>query len=288
MALHYVAAADGTAIAYRVQGEGQNIVVTNGLAASDFFWQGLLPRLSQNARVIIWDLKGHGASAPAQDPKAATIDGAVDDLRRVLEAAEVDQAVFVGFSMGCQIILEAYRQMPERVRALLPILGTYERPFDQLLHPRVGPYLGRLLDHLPVAGMAPLFATTARTAPYVPGLMWLNKQLGVVGQKLERRDMRGFYAHLGQMHAATWLALAQSAAKHSASDVLATIAVPTLVIVGGRDGFTLAQQGREMAQRIAGAELFAIPEAAHTGLLEYPELIVDRMLGFCTQHKLIA
>lgn len=287
MTINYVDAADGTAIAYRVQGTGQNIVLTNGLAASDFYWQGLLPRLSQNARVISWDLKGHGASEPAHDLKAASIEASVDDLRRVLDAADVDQAIFVGFSMGCQIILEAYRHIPERISALLPIFGSYERPFDHLLHPRVGPYLGRLLQHVPTAALTPLFATTSRTALHVPRLMWLNKKLSIVGQQLERSDMQAFYAHLGQMHAPSWLALAQSAAQHSARDILPTIERPSLVIVGGHDRFTPAKQGRKMAALIPKAELFAISAATHTGLLEYPELIVNRILDFCEQHKLL-
>ena len=65
MKLGTVEARDGTAIAYRDEGSGPALVFTSGYTSSDFYWERLLPRFRGRARLITWDLKGHGRSEPA-------------------------------------------------------------------------------------------------------------------------------------------------------------------------------------------------------------------------------
>jgi 3-oxoadipate enol-lactonase len=54
--------------------------------------------------------------------------------------------------------------------------------------------------------------------------------------------------------------------------MLPTIKVPTLVIVGERDGLTPPADSQLMAERIAGAKLEVIPGAAHVANMEEPEI----------------
>ena len=61
-----------------------------------------------------------------------------DDLRSILDAIKVDRAVLLGHSLGCQTIFEFYRQYPDRVVGLVPMLGAYGKPAETFLDPRVG------------------------------------------------------------------------------------------------------------------------------------------------------
>ncbi len=55
-----------------------------------------------------------------------------------------------------------------------------------------------------------------------------------------------------------------AAGHHTADEMLATITVPTLVVAGGRDGFTPAERSQQMAAAIPHAELLELPHASHT------------------------
>ena len=121
---------DGSLLAYRVEGRGPALLLTNGITTSNFFWSYLHDRWSPKHTVINWDLKGHGRSAPARSPEAASITALADDLLRVLDASGQRRTTLVGFSMGCQVSLEAYRRAPDRVAALVLLLGPAGRVFD--------------------------------------------------------------------------------------------------------------------------------------------------------------
>jgi pimeloyl-ACP methyl ester carboxylesterase len=60
------------------------------------------------------------------------------------------------------------------------------------------------------------------------------------------------------------------AERRDSTDVLASIAVPTLVVVGAEDTVTPPSDARFLADRIASARLEVIEEAAHLSNLEQP------------------
>jgi pimeloyl-ACP methyl ester carboxylesterase len=284
----HVVARDGTRIAYELRGrEGPTLVFTNGYTASVFYWTHLLRRLDGRARLLTWDLKGHGRSGPAQRLDCVTVEDSVDDLRRVLDACGVERAVLVAFSLGCQVILEAWRHMPERIAGLVPILGTFERPFDNLLHPAIGPRLFRVFERV-----GPRVAGLALKAGWLngslPGSFRVSQRLGLIGARVPRADMAPFFAHMRRIHAPTWAHMGIAAQRHSARDVLSTITAPTLVVSGGRDTFTPERLSRHMVDAIPGAERLHLPEATHTGLLEYPDEIGARLEAFLAARGLLA
>ncbi|MGE0708276.1 MAG: alpha/beta fold hydrolase [Planctomycetota bacterium] len=290
--VRHVPARDGTPIAYVVRGaqadgDAPALVFTSGFTASHFYWRHLLPRFEPHARLIAWDLKGHGSSGPARDPLAVRVEDSVDDLRRVLDACGVERAVLFAFSLGCQVILEAWRHMPARIAGLVPILGTYERPFDNLFHPALGPRLFRVFRRVgPTIGGPALKAGWLQSR--APLSFRLSQRLGLIGPRVAREDMEHFFAHMPRIHGPTWARMGIAAQEHSARDLLPTITAPVLVVGGGKDTFTPTHLSEHMARAIPGAELLLLPEGTHTGLFEFPSVIADRAEAFLRAHELLA
>lgn len=286
----FTTAADGTALAYRIAGDehdGAALVFTNGYATSDFYWKHLARHFQHEARVVTWDLKGHGRSGGARDLEHVSIPWCSDDLFRVMDAAGVERAVLLAFSLGCQVILEAYRQAPERISALIPILGTYGRPFDHLLHPRVGSALYRSFRRLgPRSGA--LMIGGAYIGMRTPLAHFLNQTFGMIGRNVGRKTMQPFYDHFALIDPKTWVAMGIAAQDHTAEDLLEQIAVPTLVVAGGRDAFTPLRLSIEMRDRIPDCDLVTLPHATHSGLFEYPDEIIDAVDSFLRSRDLIA
>jgi pimeloyl-ACP methyl ester carboxylesterase len=285
--IRYTRAADGTRLAYRTTGEeGPALVFTNGFATSSFYWKYLVQRFDGRARMVTWDFKGHGHSAPARSREAVDVPSMVDDLVRVMDAASIEHATLLGFSLGCQIIFEAWHRHPDRIDALVPILGTYGRPFDNLFHPLAGRALYQiyrsLADHLsgPALKMLSLSAQ-------IPEALSLSQAIGLIGNEVLWRDIVDFFSHLGDLDATTIAAMGTAIQEHDASGYLAEIDVPTLVIAGGRDALTPGEIGREMHEKIEGSQLLFLRYATHAGLFEYPELIGATVDYFLRDHGLV-
>jgi pimeloyl-ACP methyl ester carboxylesterase len=279
-------ARDGTRIAWRSQGEGPALVFANGFATSNSYWAYLIERFNGRAKLVTWDLKGHGRSGPAERLEEASIEGSVDDMLRVMDAAGVEKAALIGFSMGCQVILEAWRRAPDRITALVPILGPYERPFDTAFPPGVGRIAYAMFKRIgsPLANFALKGASMTSQHPVS---YTIAKMAGVVGKNVRYRDMEPFFEHLAEIDGPSWAALGVAAQQHSARDVLPTITVPVLIIVGGKDSFAPPKLGQKMQRLIPDSELLVVPKAGHTGLLGHSVAIEEEVELFLERHELL-
>lgn len=271
----HVESSDGTRIAYRVTGSGLPIVLVNGLSTSDFFWQALIARLVPGHRVITWDYKGHGESEPARTDFGTRISSLADDMRRVMDVTGTERAVVVGFSMGCQVALEAWRAFPERIAGLGLVLGPAGRVFDTALRPFVGPGLQRLFRRMPSPWLPPVFGVAHRVAR-LPLSFTMGRWMRLYGRAAGNVDVMRYVEHFGRLDPSTLTRIALQAGEHDARDVLPTIDVPSVVVTGDRDVFAPPPTvGLPMHAAISGSRLLRLGEGTHLSLVEHPEPIGD-------------
>src|SRR5690349_20297046 len=129
-------------------------MLTNGLTTSTGFWKYLHPRWCERYTVITWDLPGHGSSAPSATSAGARIEALPATMARILDAEGVAQAVHIGWSVGSQIVLEMYRQYPERVAALATLFGPAGNALEHTRLPISGKYLEQLAGQAQAARVA--------------------------------------------------------------------------------------------------------------------------------------
>lgn len=259
------------------------MVLCNGITTSEFFWRRVLPRWQQQRRVITWDYKGHGSSGPARSAAGTSIEAMADDLCRVLDAAGIGQAPVVGFSLGSQVVFEACRHRADRLSAVVSLLGPAGRLLDTALPPLGGPMAQRLLASLPAPGVgAAMFGLGSLM--HAPGAALLVRMMGLIGH-VPARDIAAFKRHFGAMHHPTVAAIARAAGTHDARDVLPTLALPLLLIVGDRDRFAPpGTVGLPLAALQPNAELLRLPEGTHTALFEQPMDIARPIEDFLARH----
>ncbi len=281
-----VVAADGTRIAYGIQGDGPPLLLTNGLTTSVFYWNYLYPIWAERFTVITWDLKGHGRSEPARSREGVTMGALGDDLLRILDDAGIDSATLVGFSMGSQVIFEAYRHAPDRVDALVPLFGPYQRVLDTALGP-----LGRVFGQVAKRTPKPLFSLATRAFAELTrnsAAYRLGQLVRVIGPDATAEDIHLYVDHLRELHPPTIAAMALAAQAHSAADVLPQIEVPTLIFAGDADPFAPTERvGAPMQRLIPGAELWRMPHGTHTSLFEHAEEIERAFADFSRRHGLL-
>jgi pimeloyl-ACP methyl ester carboxylesterase len=282
-----VVAGDGTPLAFASLGPppgrpaARTLLCANGAGVSTFFWDYLARHFAREGlRVIVWDYRGHGASAYPEDLERLTIGACAEDLLRVLDAHRVEEAVLLGHSLGAQVILEAWRRAKDRVLGLVPTLGGYGRLADTFLHPRYGRALVEAASAL--GERAPeLVALGFRAAARQPAWARLARRLGVVHRDLaEDRDLERYVAHLGQLPPEVFFRMVRAAQEHDAGPWLESVDAPTLVIAGEKDIFTPRELSLEMVRRMPRAELLEIPRGSHAALVEQPELVHLRVEKF--------
>jgi pimeloyl-ACP methyl ester carboxylesterase len=100
---------------------GTPIVFVHGFACAREDWQAQVEHFSATRQVIACDLPGHGAS-PGKSADC-TIECFGDEVAALLEDLDAP-ALLVGHSLGCRVVLQAYRRTPPRVTALVLIDGS--------------------------------------------------------------------------------------------------------------------------------------------------------------------
>lgn len=293
----YVEAHDGTRLFVRTYApakrKGPALVLCDGLGCQGYAWTYLIDHFRRERPIVYWQYRGHGYSEVPRDLETLTVDTMVRDLFTVLDATKTETAVVCGHSMGVQVALEGYRHAEERVYGLVLVCGGYEHPLDTWhLGPRRGvptlpnwvmrkifPYLSGAFLHFPEHAHK-VWRALIPTRPFYE----IAVRLEVNGRRICPDDFWPYFQHLGEMDMRVFARLARALAAHSAADLLERIAVPTLIIGGGRDTFTPVWLSEDMWRRIPRSEYLHIPDGTHATPIEHPELINLRLEKFLRER----
>lgn len=110
---------DGVPIHYvDMGGDGEPVVLVHSFTSTSEMWAkaGFAP--SEDLRFIALDVRGHGQSGKPEDPAAYGVE-MVEDVVRLMDHLELDDAHVAGYSMGAEIALKLATEYPERVRSLV-------------------------------------------------------------------------------------------------------------------------------------------------------------------------
>jgi pimeloyl-ACP methyl ester carboxylesterase len=118
---------DGFHLAYTEQGQGRPLVLVHGSAVDGSTWDGVVPALATEHRVITYDRRGYGASThrPVRDHRLHAA-----DLVAVLERVAQEPAAVVGWSSGGNVALAVATKRPDLFSSLVVV----EAPFHGQRH----------------------------------------------------------------------------------------------------------------------------------------------------------
>lgn len=113
---------DGLRLFYSESGAGLPILWHTGGCGDSTMWEraGYIAGLP-DYRHILFDHRGHGRSQAPPDIAGHRMSCYVDDVIAVLDDAEIEQAVLVGYSLGGQIGYAVAQQHPERLAGFVAL-----------------------------------------------------------------------------------------------------------------------------------------------------------------------
>lgn len=272
-------ASNATAGALDVEQAGPVALFSDGILCDGFIWKYLWDSVARRMPIAHWHYRGHGRSANPVDPEAIDIAQHAADLGAVRRHIGDPDVVLFGHSMGCQVALEAYRQRPEKVRALVLLCGSYGRVTETFRNSNL---LSRMLPHVLDKVLAsPMVARAlwSRVPPEVA--LRVALLTGEVDTKTIRPDdMLPYLQHMTHVELPLFLKMLRAAGEHSAADLLPNITCPVLIVAGEKDTFTPAFLAEEMASLIPGSEIFVVSGATHVAPLEYRDAVDLRVDAF--------
>ena len=116
-------APNGAIAVHESAGQGPPVVLIHGNSSSSrAFSRQLEGPLGRRVRLVAVDLPGHGESDDAKDPRGYSLPGHARAVQAVIEALDLHEARFVGWSLGGHVTLEMAPDLP-RARGFV-IFGT--------------------------------------------------------------------------------------------------------------------------------------------------------------------
>ncbi len=246
---------DDVEIFYKIRGSGPPVVLLHPFPCHHEFWNPVAEALDSRYRLILPDLRGHGDSEIGEGP--ALMQKHAGDVARLLDAAGVGKAAFVGCSIGGYILFEFWRRFRARLTSLAlcdtrPQSDTAEGRANRLkaaaavLEQGTEPFIESMIPKL-------MGRTTVSTRPdLVDGARAMMRKMSTEDISLVLRGM--------------------AERPDSVAD-LKSINVPTLIVIGEEDVLSTVADGELMRQNIAGSQLKVIPKAGHYAPWEQPELV---------------
>ena len=187
-----------------------------------------------------------GTPVPSTQP---SIDDYADAVAKELDRARIQRATVIGLSMGGYVALSFWRRHPKRVAGLLLADTRAEADDDAAKERRF-----KLAELVRARGTGALLL---QPPPWVRegSVRWDDVKAIVTKQPAE---------------AVAQASIAMAGRADARAD-LATIDVPTAVIVGADDAITPPPMSRTIADGIGGATLSVIPKAGHLSNMDAPD-----------------
>jgi 3-oxoadipate enol-lactonase len=254
---------------YETVGDGPSIVFLHPFPANHDFWKPVADALSTRYRIVLPDLRAHGESGVGEG--VATMRKHAEDIARLCDELKIGCATFVGCSIGGYILFEYWRRFRERVTALAlwdtkATADTSEaraarlQSAEQVMERGPEQFVDSMLEKL-------LGESTRRNRPDI---------VTDARRMMLKSSKEGIAAALRGM-----------AEREDSATTLATISVPTLVVIGEEDTATPMAEAQALHRGIRGSEFRIVPKAGHYAAFERPEDASGVMREFLAkvQHR---
>ena len=244
------------------QGSGPDLVLVHGWGMHAGTWGELPRQLAAHFQVTTLDLPGHGRSRDisTESTLAAFTDAVVQ--------VSPPSAIWLGWSLGGLIALDAARRYPNRVTKLLLVGAT--------------PKFVQAPDW-PHAVEAQVFAGFARSLvrDYRGTLLrFLSLQIG--GDDATRALLKTLRTQIFEHGEPQAAALAAGLSILQQSDLRASlpqIQAPALIVHGSHDRLAMPTAGEYLAAHLPHARLWCIAGAGHAPFLSHAAAFAESVLG---------
>lgn len=265
---------DGAKLAYRDEGSGRPVLFLHGWGMRGDYFDGQLAALAARFRVIVPDLRGHGASSPVDDGHG--FDVLVEDVMELFMALGLDDVTLVGWSMGAML---SWGLLSGRESGRITSLVTVDM-VPRLLNDeqwQFGLRQGRDAGAFSGAVERMRQDWPAFTRVFVPRIFAkdrLEQRKSVVDRVIADTEMND---------PASMVRLWNSMVEQDFREALSYIEIPCLVTYGALSQLYSEAASSWVAGQLRNAHAQRFAESGHAPHLEETDLFNDKVMAFAEQ-----
>lgn len=253
---------------YTVYGAGMPVMFLHPTPLDHAYWRPMVAEL-EGVRGILPDFRGHGRSELGADlpvggfarvPDAAvlTVERLARDVLDLLDRLSIEKAVFAGCSIGGYVLLELWRQAPERMRGLAFVCSKPQPDGEAALGKRA-----ENIAKVRAEGPSGFFDAMAQT---LVGATTRRERPGVVAEVRARMTLTS---------EAVVAVQAGLAMRPDSIATVRSITVPVLAIAGGEDGSITPADMAAFQEAPGGCAYHVIEDAGHLAAYEQPQRVAE-------------
>ena len=290
--------ANGVMIYYKMLGRGAPLLIVHGGpgASHDYFLPYLLP-LARRNKVVFIDERGSGRSQKLEDPSGYTIENMVEDVESVRQALGLGKISLMGHSYG-GALAQAYalKYQANLTHLILGSTWSSSKALNEIfvkMKQNMSPELRERIDKLEAAGLY------GQGKDYEKNRYTNDYMIAAWGE--------GYFPYLYQNHPdpnydpidngkMAWDLYREMWGEHGEfiidgnlksveyTDRLASIKVPTLILVGDHDEAD-PSLSQAMHEKIAGSKIVVFPKAGHMTFVDDTGMFIQTVDDFVHAAK---
>jgi pimeloyl-ACP methyl ester carboxylesterase len=255
------------------RGKGKTLLFLHGFGANSYTWTKVSDTLSQNHRVILLDLKGHGAS-PKPNDNAYSLHDQAELVTAFIMENGLEDLTLIGHSLGggiaLLVALKLDSKVPNPISSLILVdTVAYSQPLPTFIKILRVPILAQLLACL------------------VPNRLQALQVLRLAyhdNDKITNDTIDAYSAPLalpGAHHAL--IETAKQIIPQDIEDISSrygTIRIPTLLLWGEHDRIVPLEIGERLHGAISNSDLVVIDDAGHIPQEEAPAVTLQAIQKF--------
>lgn len=264
---------NGVNLYYEVHGDGEPLILIQGLAGPSRAWFFQTRAFKKHYQVIVFDNRGIGKTDKSPEPYSAKT--MADDTLGLMDHLGIARAHVLGMSLGSLVAQELAIHYPQRVGKLILAMAMAGGLDRADVHPDMLRAFGteegaidvdmRSVDFSKVMGAVVSLAFNKRLyrMVHVPLAKCLMKRINVDGYSDQMEAIAG-YSTLDRLH---------------------LIQAPTLLLTGTGDRLVSPSQSELLASKIPNAKLVKVEGASHAFFLEMRSRFNKEVLDFLREPQ---
>jgi 3-oxoadipate enol-lactonase len=261
--------ANGIAINYEVQGEGEPLILIPYLAADNACYAFQVADYAKEFRCISIDPRGAGESDKPDAPYSTEL--IADDVAAFMQVLGVEHAHVMGLSLGAAAGIWLAAKYPESV-ASLSLHSAW---------PKTDPFLKTVVESW--RGLAKGLGDV--TEMVITGILPWCLTPGLYAAKPDYVDsLAAFVRSRPKQPLDAFLRQSAAVLSHDAEAQLSKIDAPTLVTFGRWD-LVCSTRFEPAFRSIRGSEVHVFEDCAHAAIYENVPAFNERTLGFLRAHR---
>ncbi|WP_297523341.1 alpha/beta hydrolase [uncultured Clostridium sp.] len=256
-------------IYYEVKGEGEPLIILNGIMMSHMSWVMFLPTLIKNNKVILLDFIDQGKSDRMEELYSQEFQ--VDIVKAVIDELKIDKVNILGVSYGGEIAIQFALKYKENINKLLLFNTTaYTNPWLT--------DIGQGWINVAKTKDPQAFYNVSIPIIYSPefyskNIEWMNS----------RKDF--LYKIFNDDFFKAIIRLTESAQGYDVRDTIKNTTANTLVVSGELDFITPMAEQRFISSEIKNSKYIRIEHCGHASMYEKPNEFISIVKGFLSLEE---